>query len=95
MTWSRPCRILIADRPHRFVFETISRTDCSRWTYDLEPSGAGTRVRQTSDLRRMSKLLAALISVLIPEHHDRTSALRADLIRLGQTATQIVGNPNA
>lgn len=92
--WSRACRIMEADRPRRYVFETISRSDCTRWTYQLEPVGTATRVRQSFEMRRMWKALEALITILMPEHADRTESLRADLVRLGQVAAR-TGTPTA
>ncbi|MQA82516.1 MAG: hypothetical protein GEV10_29325 [Streptosporangiales bacterium] len=88
MRWSRACRILDVDRPRQYVFETISRSDSSRWTYQLEPVGVATRVRQSFDVRHMWRVLEVLVTRLVPEHLDRTDSLRADLIRLGQVAAR-------
>lgn len=95
LRWSRACRILEAAEPHRYVFETISPSDCTRWTYDLENAGTATRVRQTFEIRRMWRALEALITILLPEHHDRADSLRADLIRLGQLAARTSTLPPA
>ncbi len=84
--WSRPCRILELEPPRRFVFETISRTDCTRWTYQLTAVGEETEVCQSFEIRRMWRALEVLIKLLIPEHFDRGAALHADLDRLGQLA---------
>lgn len=86
--WSRACQILQVTSPQRYVFETISRSSSTRWTYELEPVGTATRVRQSFEIRRLWKALEVLITVLIPEHVDRTDSLRADLIRLGQAAVR-------
>ncbi len=84
--WTRACRILELERPSRFVFETISPSDCTRWTYQLTAVGPETEVRQSFEIRRMWPVLALLINLLIPEHFDRGTALRDDLYRLGQVA---------
>lgn len=86
--WTRACQVLEAASPRRYVFETISPTDCTRWSFHLDRVGTGTRVRQSFEIRRMWKALEALITVLIPEHFDRTDSLRADLVRLGQVAAR-------
>ncbi|MFC7620347.1 SRPBCC family protein [Microlunatus sp. GCM10028923] len=86
--WSRPCRVIEAAAPYRFCFETVSRTDRTRWTYELEPVGTATRIRQTFEIRRLSRPLAAMITLLLPEHSDRSAALRADLVRLGRVAAR-------
>lgn len=93
--WSRACRIIEAARPERYAFETISPTDCTRWSYHLEPVGTATRVQQSFEIRRMWKVLEASITLLIPEHFDRSDALRADLIRLGQVAARTSTPPSA
>ncbi|GAB3742660.1 SRPBCC family protein [Microlunatus parietis] len=86
--WSRPCRVIEAAAPRRFVFETVSRSDCTRWTYDLEPAGDGTRIRQTYEILRLARPLAMMIRLLLPEHGDRSAALRTDLVRLGRAAAR-------
>jgi uncharacterized protein YndB with AHSA1/START domain len=86
--WSRACQILLVTSPQKYVFETISRSSSTRWTYQLERVGTATRVRQSFEIRSLWKVLEVLITVLIPEHVDRTDSLRADLIRLGQAAAR-------
>ncbi|MBF8189070.1 hemerythrin domain-containing protein [Nonomuraea sp. K274] len=77
-----------ADRPHQYRFETISRSHCTRWSFQLEPAGAATRVQQTFEVPRIWKVFEPTVALLLPEHHDRTDSLRADLVRLGLAASQ-------
>lgn len=93
ISWSRACRILEATCPQRYVFETMSRSSSTRWTFDLEPVGTGTRVRQSFEVRQIWSVLEALITVLIPEHLDRADSLRADLVRLGRAAARASAPP--
>ncbi|NBE99299.1 SRPBCC family protein [Nonomuraea sp. KC401] len=95
ISWSRACRILRADRPHQYQFETISRSHCTHWSFQLEPSGAATRAQQTFEVPRIWKVFELTVALLLPEHRDRTYSLQADLIRLGLAASRTSTGPDA
>ena len=53
-TWSVPVMVTLAERGRCFAF--VTRPDESpyvRWTYRLEPSGAGTRVTEVWDVEQL------------------------------------------
>lgn len=48
--------------------------------------GGGTRIIQRFEILRLHPLVDRLFYLCIPEHRDRTEALRGDLERLGEAA---------
>jgi len=87
--WSRVCEVLEADAPNRISWRTVpSRiyNDSTRWTYELEPTEAGCRVTQRFEVLSIGPMMDRLFYAIIPAHRDRTEALQADLVRLGEVA---------
>jgi uncharacterized protein YndB with AHSA1/START domain len=57
--WSTTARVLTADRPTEFSFATLHKgQDGTRWTYRLDPEGAGTRVTETFEAISAPRLIA-------------------------------------
>lgn len=53
-SWSVPVMVTAAARGRRFEF--VTRPDegpCVRWTYQLEPTGAGTQVTEVWDIEQL------------------------------------------
>jgi uncharacterized protein YndB with AHSA1/START domain len=45
--WPTTCRVVVADRPREFTFESgVLGLPVARWTYRIEPDGAGSRVEE-------------------------------------------------
>ena len=87
--WNRVCEVLEADAPHRISWRTVpSRiyNDSTRWTYELEPTEHGCRITQRFELLSIGPIMDRLFYALIPAHRDRSEALQADLVRLGEVA---------
>ncbi|VAZ83987.1 hemerythrin domain-containing protein [Mycobacterium persicum] len=85
--WSRSCTIFAYDEPNEFGYITSGGPgDATAWHFRLEPTLAGTRLTQAFQGVSMPRWLSRLVALLIPEHDDRTEALRADLVRLAALA---------
>lgn len=57
-SWSVPVMVTVADRG--CCFEFVTRPDdgpCVRWTYKLQPNGAGTTVTEVWDVEQLPELL--------------------------------------
>lgn len=89
--WSKVCTITEYDAPHRFAYATaetfIDRASTS-WEFDLAPVDGGTLLRQSYRVLSFARSREILLSLLIPAHRDRSAALRADLVRLGEVAAR-------
>ena len=71
--WRRTNEVIAADPEHRLVWRTVPTLlypDSTEWRIELEPVGSGTRVVQSFDVLRETKLLSFLYSVLVPSHRD-------------------------
>jgi hypothetical protein len=96
--WTRVCEVLEADAPRRITWRTVpSRlyNDSTRWTYEVEPTEAGCRITQRFEVLKLGPVMDRLFYALIPAHRDRSEALRADLVRLGEVAAGAVVTPSA
>jgi hypothetical protein len=94
--WSRVCEVIAADEPNAISWRTVpSRlyNDSTRWTYELEPTDTGCRITQRFEVLSIGPILDRLFYVLVPAHRDRSEALRADLVRLGEVASGAVVSP--
>ncbi len=89
MSWGRRCTITESKPGRTLVYRTSGGIppDSTEWRFDLGglPSG-GTRIRQSFRILRISRLVEAAIYVFVPQHRDRSDALRGDLLRLGAVA---------
>jgi uncharacterized protein YndB with AHSA1/START domain len=85
VSWSRPCTIEACDRPRELVYRTkgVAFGDATQWRFVLEPAGdGGTVIRQSYRVLSLPVWADRLLWVMVPAHHDRLAALRADLGRL-------------
>ncbi len=93
MRWGRRCTITEAMPRQTLVYRTSGGIppDSTEWRFEIEalPSG-GTRIRQSFRILRMSRAMEAAIYLLVPRHRDRSEALRADLVRLGEVAAGVL-----
>lgn len=83
--WTRLNEVVLADRPHTFVWRTIARApflDSTEWRVSLAPDGAGTHISESFEVVKMSRLIEGLLWVAMPAHRDRSSDIAADLVRL-------------
>lgn len=86
--WGRVCEIVNAE-PYELVWRTVPTAlypDSTDWRITLRPCGAGTKIEQSFNVVRGSKLLALVYGFLLPAHRDRSEALVEDLERLGALA---------
>ncbi len=88
--WSKKCTITDMEPAHRFVYET--NVDFmggpTRWTFTLEPTADGCHVAQSFQIDHMPKAAEWVLAKMLPEHADRSQALREDLTRLGALAAK-------
>jgi hypothetical protein len=92
-TWSRTSEVLQADAPRTLAWRTLPTRlfpDSTEWRIELEPSGTGTRIRQSFHVVRAPWLLDRLYARLIPSHQDRDARLVEDLRRIGEVARSAV-----
>jgi hemerythrin-like domain-containing protein len=89
-TWSRTNEVVAVDEPNVFAWRTVPSwryPDSSEWRIELHADGAATRIVQSYEVLRGSRLLARVYAVAVPNHRDRTTALAGDLRRLGELAS--------
>ena len=86
--WSRPCTIGVLDAERCFTYRTNGGVmqDATEWTFTLEPTDSGCRITQSYEIISLPRATEWVISKVLPEHVDRSSALRGDLERLGTVA---------
>ena len=89
--WSRPCTISVLDPARRFTYRTNGGImgDVTEWTFTLEPTDTGCRITQSYEIISLPRAAEWAISRMLPEHIDRTQALREDLERLGTVAATV------
>ena len=89
--WSRPCTISVLDAARRFTYRTNGGImgDATEWTFTLEPAGSGCRITQCFEIISLPRAAEWAISKMLPEHVDRSGALREDLERLGAIAAAV------
>ncbi|HJR24989.1 MAG TPA: SRPBCC family protein [Acidimicrobiales bacterium] len=76
--WSTRCRVVAADEGRRFAFDVrFVGMPISRWTYELEPDGATTKVVERWDDRRWRPMRS--ISKVVMGVPDRPGHNRAGM----------------
>lgn len=93
--WNARCRVLAAEPGRRFAFHTVADDGSTLWDYQLEPVADGTRITQRFRVVALSRLREVVLNLLVPSHRDRSDALRADLVRLGDVAAREPAAPTA
>lgn len=93
--WSRPCTISALDPERSFTYRTNGGImgDATEWTFTLEPTDNGCRITQSYEIISLPRAAEWVISKMLPEHVDRSQALREDLERLGAVAATIPAMP--
>ena len=88
--WSKKCTITDLQPPRRFVYETSvdMMGGPTEWTFTLEPTENGCHVTQSFKIDNLPRAAEWMIAKMIPEHADRSQALREDLERLGALAAK-------
>ena len=88
--WGRLCEVVRAE-PFEIVWRTVPTRlypDSTEWAIRLTPADEGTRIEQTFQVVKGTKL-EPLYATLMPAHRDRTEGLRRDLQRIGETASLV------
>jgi uncharacterized protein YndB with AHSA1/START domain len=87
--WSRICTITALEPGRVFAYRTSGGfpSDSTAWSFELEPVEGGTRVTQRYQILKFARWMELLTIALVPPHRDRSDALRADLVRLGEVAS--------
>ncbi len=88
--WSKKCTITDLEPARRFVYDTgvDMMGGPTVWTFTLEPTEVGCKVTQSFKIDNLPKAAGWMISKMLPEHADRSQALREDLERLGVLAAK-------
>lgn len=89
--WSRPCTITALDTDQCFTYRTSGgiQRDATEWIFTLEPTDDGCRITQSYEIISLPRATEWVISKVLPEHIDRSQALREDLERLGAVAAAV------
>jgi len=85
--WGRLCEVVRVE-PYELVWRTVPTRlypDSTEWALRLAEVEGGTRIEQTFEVVKGSKL-EVLYATILPAHRDRTEALRRDLERIGAIA---------
>ncbi|MCE5292324.1 MAG: SRPBCC family protein [Nocardiaceae bacterium] len=90
LVWSRMNTILEVEPTRRLVWQTggfLGIFDSTIWmlTFDELPDGR-TRIEQSYRIVKLVPWWGKAMSLINPAHRDRSAALNADLVRLGEVA---------
>lgn len=83
--WTRTCEVVAVDPPNRLVWRTLPTrllSDSTQWTFQLHDNGDHTRLTESMRILRLSALHERTYAIMLPQHHDRTADLQADLGRM-------------
>jgi uncharacterized protein YndB with AHSA1/START domain len=83
--WTRLNEVIRAEPPRTLVWRTIPRLpylDSTEWQLNLAEDERGTRVTESFQILRLSKVMDSLLSLVMPPHRDRSADLASDLARL-------------
>ncbi len=86
--WTKPCTITDLQPARRLVYRTNGGImgDATEWAFALEPTERGCRIVQSYEILSLPRAVEWAILKMVPEHLDRSEALREDLARLGTVA---------
>lgn len=85
--WSRINQFFSVRPTEELVWRTMPAgiySDSVEWRITLAPEGDGTRVTESFEVLKLSRLFETAIGVALPAHNDRTGDLAGDLARLKQ-----------
>jgi hypothetical protein len=90
--WSRLCEVTVLDPPNRLAWRTVGAmgwVDSTEWQLTFTGLEDGrTRITQHYRVLKSNPLLRRFYSLIVPTHLNRSAALTADLLRLGEVATR-------
>jgi uncharacterized protein YndB with AHSA1/START domain len=89
MGWSRSCTVVSWEPSRELAYRTsggAAFADSTEWHFTLTPADGGTIITQYFQVLSLRVWADRFIWALIPAHHDRLAALRADLGRLAAVA---------
>jgi hypothetical protein len=89
MSWSRACTVVSWEPSRELAYRTSGGAmfaDSTEWRFTLTRADGGTVIRQSFRVLSLRVWADRVIWALIPAHHDRLAALRADLGRLAALA---------
>lgn len=87
--WNRTCELTELEPPRVIAWRTLPSAlfpDSCDWRIELTPSGSGTRITLTYQVRVLPRWYGWVVGVINPSHADRSAALTGDLERLGNIA---------
>jgi uncharacterized protein YndB with AHSA1/START domain len=91
--WARVSEIVIADPPREISWRTVPTRlypDSTVWTITVEPAeGGGSTIVQRFQVVKINPFAERLFYLLVPQHRDRSAALRGDIERLGARAAEL------
>ena len=94
--WTRRSEVVELDEASRVIrWRTVPSPiyrDSTLWTMRVEPDDGGARITQEFEVLKLSAFFDRLFYALIPQHRDRSDALRGDLVRIGDVARQRSGS---
>jgi uncharacterized protein YndB with AHSA1/START domain len=89
--WTTVARVLTADRPREFSFETIYRdAPSTRWTYRFEGDGP-TKVTESFESIKAPALIAFVERTLIRDRQGQLEAGMADTLARLKAAAEAAG----
>jgi hypothetical protein len=87
--WTRVCEVVDAEPGRTFAFRTvpervdITRRDSTKWGYDLEPEGDGTRVTHRYEVTQLPlRPMMAIYGRIMPHHRDMRPQMAETLAAL-------------
>jgi hypothetical protein len=87
--WSVPVLVTVAERGRCFAF--VTRPDEGpyvRWTYRLEPRGAGTRVTEVWDVEKLPPAMQSATQAQLDERSRYTEAMLATTLAAIKAAAE-------
>jgi uncharacterized protein YndB with AHSA1/START domain len=94
LRWSTTAEVTEAIRPTQFAFATIFRgSPATRWSYELERSGTGTRLTESFETVHIPAALAFVEQLLVPKRQEQLEAgLEDSLARIKAVAESTAGS---
>ncbi len=88
--WSRTCTITELEPERLLVYRTSGGAppDSTEWTFRLAFADGGTRITQSFRILKFPRVMELATVIFNTDHRDRSEALRADLLRLGEVASR-------
>jgi hypothetical protein len=92
-TWTRVNEVVAVDAPRELAWRTVATRlypDSTVWTITIEPNDdGGSTIVQTFQVVKLNPVVERIFYLLVPQHRDRSQALREDIERLGARAAEV------